>query len=159
MSAVLEILRLRPAHTGSLTKLFASIAADESSRRFRPHAFDAEQARRICEHGGKDLYYALAESGDFVGYGMLRGWDEGYEVPSLGIYVAPALRGSGAAVLLMQHLHLCAKLSGSRRVRLTVHKENLAARRLYESLGYSFDESSRSDGQIVGWLECKDSDT
>lgn len=156
MTADLEIVHLRPAHIGALTKLFAAVAADPTGKSFHPHPFDSAQARRICEYQGKDLYYALAKAGEFVGYGMLRGWDEGYEVPSLGIYIAPAFRGTGAARILMQHLHLSARRSGAPSVRLKVYKDNTAALELYRSLGYTFDESSRSDGQIVGLFRCKD---
>jgi ribosomal protein S18 acetylase RimI-like enzyme len=48
-----------------------------------------------------------------VGYGMLRGWDEGYSVPSLGILVRAEACGQGIGKLLMEHLHL-APASGGR---------------------------------------------
>lgn len=152
MSAAPEIVRLRAAHEAQLERLFATIAADPTAAAFHPHPFDSREARRICAHAGKDLYFALDVSGEFLGYGILRGWDEGYAIPSLGIYVAPSLRGSGAARALMQHLHLAARLAGAPSIRLRVYPENAAAVTLYRSLGYVFDDGLDSTGQRVGRL-------
>ena len=89
----------------------------------------------------------------FQAYGMLRGWDEGFSVPSLGIYVAQELRGSGAARLMMEHLHVTARLSGAKRIRLKVYPDNLPAYKLYVSLGYQFPDPPGDEDQLVGILE------
>ena len=86
-----------------------------------------------------------------IGYGMLRGWDEGYEIPSLGIAIDPAQQGRGYGQRLMEFLHATARQHGAKRVRLRVHPDNHRAVELYRSLGYSF--SGESDGQKVGMLE------
>lgn len=152
MSVAPEIVRLRAAHEGQLARLFAAIAGDPTATTFHPHPFDPREARRICTYAGRDLFFALDAAGEFHGYGMLRGWDEGYAIPSLGIYVAPTLRGSGAACLLMQHLHLAARLSGAPSIRLRVYPDNAAAVALYGSLGYVFDAGLDASGQRVGRL-------
>ena len=64
---------------------------------FHPHPFTTEAARERAAYTGKDLYYVVIEGDEILGYGMLRGWDEGYEVPSLGIVIHPAHRGSVSA--------------------------------------------------------------
>jgi ribosomal protein S18 acetylase RimI-like enzyme len=150
----LEIIRLRPEHADMLAELFAGIAVDPLSSRFHPHPFTKEEAHRICKHSGQDVYQALLVDGcRLLAYGMLRGWDEGFTVPSLGIYVASELRGSGAARLMMEHLHLTAHLSGAQQIRLKVYPENQAAYRLYASLGYQFSEQASPEGQLIGILE------
>jgi ribosomal protein S18 acetylase RimI-like enzyme len=82
---------------------------------------------------------------------MLRGWDEGFEVPYLGIAIHPGERGQGYGRVLMEYLHAAARERGAVRVMLKVYEDNEAAVRLYRSLGYCFGE--RSDGQLVGVLE------
>ncbi len=103
---------------------------------FRPHAMTAEHAALIADLEGKDLYLLGSVGDEAVAYGMLRGWDEGFEVPSLGVGVRrDALRqGYGRAMMLA--LHEAARRRGATRVRLRVHPENVAARALYGSLGY-----------------------
>ena len=151
MTVAVDILCLAPAHTVTLGRFFARVANDPRSSHFHPHPFSDLEAERICNYVGNDKYVGLRCDGDFFGYGMLRGWDEGFTVPSLGIYIAPELRGTGAARLLMQYLHLIARLSGATHVRLKVYRENATAYRLYESLGYLFTDSDEST-QLVGKL-------
>lgn len=103
----------------------------------------------MCRYDGQDIYAALVEDGRVVAYGMLRGWDDGFEVPSLGVAVHPGERGRGLGGLLMQHLHDEAKRRGAVRVRLTVERENERARRLYDALGYELRER---DAHVEGFL-------
>ena len=152
MTVSLEIVCLVPAHTVALGHFFARVAGDPKSSQFHPHPFSDSEAERICSLVGNDKYVALSSDGDFLGYGMLRGWDEGFSIPSLGIYVAPELRGTGAARLMMQHLHLIARLAGATQVRLKVYRENFSAYRLYESMGYLFTDSNEHGDQLVGIL-------
>jgi ribosomal protein S18 acetylase RimI-like enzyme len=82
---------------------------------------------------------------------MLRGWDEGFEVPSLGIATRSSVRGTGLGGLLVQFLHAAACRRGANRVILKVYKDNIPARRLYEKLGYRFvDEGA---GEISGSID------
>jgi RimJ/RimL family protein N-acetyltransferase len=82
---------------------------------------------------------------------MLRGWDEGYQVPSLGIALHAQARGTGLARAFMLYLHQVARWQGAKRVRLRVFPDNIPARRLYESLGYAFQTGN--DEQLVGFCE------
>jgi ribosomal protein S18 acetylase RimI-like enzyme len=151
VTVTLEIVRLRPEHTDAMARFFLRISNDPASRHFHPHPFTWKEAERVCCLTGRDLYHGLRVDADFVGYCMLRGWDEGYSVPFLGIFVASELRGTGAAKLLMLHLHAAAKLSGASEIRLKVYRENAIALRLYRALGYRFlDEVNQA--QLTGTL-------
>lgn len=156
MTVEVDILCLTTTHTVTLGRLFARIAVDPKNSQFHPHPFSDAEAERICTLAGNDKYVVLRSGCDFQGYGMLRGWNEGFSIPSLGIYIAPELRGTGAARLLMQHLHLIARLSGATQVRLSVYKENFTAFRLYESMGYLFKVSNESSDQLVGMLNLQE---
>ena len=152
--ATLEIVSLRPSLREALVELFAAIERAGDSRRFHPHPFTEAEADRRCRYEGQDEYYAVRQADRIVGYGMLRGWDEGYSVPSLGVLVRADARGQGIGKLLMEHLHRVARLRGASRVRLKVYADNLVARRMYERLGYVF-EASEGD-QLVGTLNLAD---
>ena len=95
-------------------------------------------------------------AGRFVAYGMLRGWDAGYAIPSLGIYVAREARGRGVARAMMERLHALARERGAAAVRLKVYPSNEPARRLYESLGYRF--GAKEGEQLVGLLRLDETD-
>jgi [ribosomal protein S18]-alanine N-acetyltransferase len=147
----LEIVGLYPGLGGELSEFFREIVAAGEDALFHPHAFTSEEAERLCNYAGKDHYYAIRFGNRMLGYGMLRGWDEGYEVPSLGIFIRREARGRGLGKLFMLHLHAASLLAGSKRIRVKVYEHNLAAKGLYESLGYIF--SGREGSQFVGFLD------
>jgi ribosomal protein S18 acetylase RimI-like enzyme len=144
-------LRLEPRHADTLADLFAVLAAEDAGRFFHPHALDGEAARRVAGHGGADLYLGAFAGDSLVGYGLLRGWDEGFAIPSLGLALHPAWRRRGLGRRFMGHLHALAAARGARRVRLTVHAENAGAIGLYRALGYRFDEPVQA--RCVGFLD------
>jgi ribosomal protein S18 acetylase RimI-like enzyme len=151
----LEYRRLTPELAPGLARLFAALAEQGDDQFFHPHPLTAEEARRLCGLRGEDLYYAAVASRTVLAYGMLRGWDEGYAMPSLGIAVHPRARGSGLALSFMQFLHAAAVARGASRIRLKVYPENRGARKLYEKLGYRFGETA-ADNQLVGVLSLGD---
>lgn len=104
----------------------------------------------LCNYEGQDLYLAAVQNREVIGYGMLRGWDAGYEIPSLGIIIAPEARGTGLGALLMHYMHHLAKLQGAARVRLKVYPENQQALSMYRKLGYVFD-GTLDQNQFVGY--------
>jgi ribosomal-protein-alanine N-acetyltransferase len=153
-------LELRRPFTGlepALARFFAHLRESGEERRFHPHPFSPEAARERCSYDGRDVY-CVAFVGDLVlGYGMLRGWDEGYAIPSLGIAVHADARGMGLGRALMLYLHAEASRRGARRIRLKVYPDNAAAVSLYRSLGYRF-EDQLEDGQLVGYAQLGRSD-
>jgi ribosomal-protein-alanine N-acetyltransferase len=124
-------------------------AGDEAT--FHPHPLTREAAWAIAHRTGRDVYLAAIKDGTIVGYGMLRGWDEGFDIPSLGVAVHPQHRGAGIARLMMGALHEIARQQGAPRIRLTVDADHTAAQRLYRSLGYLLEPLG--NGRLVGSLD------
>lgn len=150
----LECRRLTPEWSNALADFFQSLGP-EDTKHFHPHPLTAEEADRRCHHAGMDLYYILLDENRVLGYGMLRGWDQGYDVPSLGIAIHPAARGQGLTKVFMHFLHAAARARGATRVRLRVRPDNVKAVRLYRSLGYQIGGEDR--GQLVGVLDLEGS--
>ena len=141
---VLEFRRLAPDRLLGLTVFFESMVANKDDEFFHPHPFTAEKAAELCGYIGKDLYLVAVSGGVVLAYGLLRGWDEGYAVPSLGIAVHPSARGTGLGAAFMQYLHAAAVNRGAKTIRLKVYPHNAKAKSLYEKLGY------RSAGETAG---------
>lgn len=136
----LEIRTLCPDLEQALGDFFRTLRHEGADGHFHPHPLTDEEAQRLCAYSGQDLYYVVIENGQILAYGMLRGWDEGFDIPSLGIATRSSSRGLGLGTLLVQFLHAAALRQGAGKVILKVHKDNSAARRLYERLGYSFTD-------------------
>ena len=139
-------VRLGHATLAPFAHFLAALEANGDRDFFHPHGFDAEAARSltVLSENGLDEYWLLSADA-VLAYGMLRGWAEGFAVPSLGLAVAPGYRGKGLARSMMHHLHGRAQERGARQVRLKVDRQNLPARRLYETLGYVFQDHSPTE--------------
>ena len=149
-TATLEFRQISSTLCDSLTKLFASFETAGLAEFFHPHPFTPEYAKELSEYSGKDLYFLLLNDGQAIGYGMLRGWDEGYEVPSLGIAIHPEYQGLKLSRALMEFLHCAARLRGAPEVMLKVYNDNAPAVHLYQSMGY--DMSALNDKELRGRL-------
>jgi ribosomal protein S18 acetylase RimI-like enzyme len=143
----LEIRRIRPDDGARLSDLFAILGAD--SQWFHPHPLTSDEAHRLATGfpGRRDVYAVCLHSDAPVAYVLLRGWDDGFSTPSLGIAVHPDWKGRKIGRLMMAFLHAEARLSGARDVLLKVYVENVVACTLYESLGYVW--TGTQDGQRV----------
>ena len=128
-------MRVRPVRPGdahALEILFTGL----DTTWFRPHDLGPAGARAVAQHVGRDVYLIGFLDGVAVAYGMLRGWDEGYRIPALGIAVRDGYRDQGLGRQMMHALHDVVRERGGHQVRLRVAAGNARARHLYDSLGY-----------------------
>lgn len=145
------ILPLGPEWEGPFADFLLRLAANGDEATFHPHALTREAASDIANYRGRDVYYLVVDQRRVLGYGMLRGWDEGFAVPSLGIAIDPSVRGRRIGLSLMHFLHSVAKRRGCASIRLTVSATNQSAIRLYEGLGYRFEPMRETD--LLGSLD------
>ena len=142
---------LGPEHASSLALFFDRLRQAGVEDFFHPHPLTAEEADARSKYSGQDFYCVMIQHGNVVGYGMLRGWDDGYPIPSLGIVLDPAVTGRGYGRMLMNFLHDTARKRGAVKVRLKVDPRNRAAIELYRSLGYVLEQ--QADRQLIGLLD------
>jgi len=114
---------------------------------FHPHPLNWESLKSIINKKNKDVYVIVFDE-RLIGYGILRGWDDGYEIPSLGILISKHFRGKGYSIPFMNYLHKISKERESNQIRLTVYKENKTAVSLYNKLGYVF--SNKNENELIG---------
>jgi RimJ/RimL family protein N-acetyltransferase len=134
---------VRAGDEDELADLFASL----DPAHFHPHPLTHAEAVRLIAYSGRDVYAVLVDDDRFVAYGLLRGWDAGYDIPSLGVAVRAASRGRGYGRAMVAWLADEARRRGASRIRLRVHPDNHVARRLYESAGYDYAGEER--GELV----------
>jgi ribosomal-protein-alanine N-acetyltransferase len=148
-----------PEHLETLSALFERNQIPQVTDMFDPFPLDAAQARKIALGAGEDAFYIAVRGELPVGFSMLRGFDEGYEIPSFGIFVDYDCHGRGIGRELTAWTVEQARGRGCPAVRLTVYATNVAARGLYESLGFverereSVDRKGRPDEKIVMRLD------
>ena len=150
----LEFRIIDKAMEQSLATFFRDIKKAGDEKYFHPHPLSDAEAKKRSQYSGRDLYYVLCDKDEILGYGMLRGWDEGYDVPSLGIIIHPSMRGFGLGELFVHFLHVVARRKGASKVRLKVYPDNTNALSLYKKLGYTFQ--AENEGEFVGHIQLKE---
>jgi ribosomal protein S18 acetylase RimI-like enzyme len=145
---------LTPADAAALGEFLAA-AHDHppTAELFHPHPLTREFAADLCDRlgGMQDRYFALFVGRRVAGYAMLRGWDEGYKVPSFGVCVHPQLQNAGVGHLLTTFGIEESRRAGAEKVRLTVYKRNERAAHLYAKYGFVFSEKDADS--LVGVLD------
>lgn len=148
----IEIQEIGPDVEEVLTRFFRFLKLHGIERFFQPHPLSDEAAHERARYSGRDYYCIILNGDEVLGYGMLRGWDEGYEVPSLGIVIHPDAQGQGLGRLLMNFLHKEAQNRGAKRIRLRVNPENTAAVKLYRKMEYKLTPEKDSP-YLLGYLD------
>ena len=133
-------------HRSELTAFLEALSLNGDEDFFHPHALNQAAVSDIITRSeqGPDEYWVLRNQG-ILAYGMLRGWAEGFDIPSLGVAVSPRHRGQGLARAIMEHLHKRACHRGASSVRLTVHRQNASALSLYRKFGYTLRPKSMTE--------------
>jgi ribosomal protein S18 acetylase RimI-like enzyme len=148
--AELPIRRLAPGDAKGLSSLFAAFAAADYASEFHPHSFDEATAYQICTSSGLDYFCCGWDGPTAISYGLLRGFNEGHSIPSLGLATHPDRRRLTHARDMLDHLHAAARTLGAKKIRLKVYPNNRAAIALYISCGYAFGGEIES-GQKIGY--------
>ena len=146
------IRNLTPNDEGALAIFFIEHNLPSVTRDFHPFPLDASAAKLICNKTGYDRYFAFFDCNSVLGLAMLRGWDEGYVVPSFGILVHRLHHGKGIGGALIAHTLVIAKELHAPRIRLTVNADNARAIRLYEKADFHITETL-ADGRLVMFAE------
>lgn len=108
----------------------------------------AERMRQLLD-GGDTLVLLVGDGPDGLAVLRLRAaiWSAGLESYLAELYVTPALRGQGMGRALMEAVLREARDRGSDTMDIGVDEPDTAARRLYESLG--FTNRSGGDGPLM----------
>jgi ribosomal protein S18 acetylase RimI-like enzyme len=80
-------------------------------------------------------------------------WIEGLECYLAELYVVPELRGQGRGRALMEAAMELARAEGAGYMELNTAEDDVAARALYESLGFS-RTGGKPDGPVNYYYEC-----
>jgi glycosyltransferase involved in cell wall biosynthesis/ribosomal protein S18 acetylase RimI-like enzyme len=156
---------IRPLAAGdarALARFFVRNDVPEVTAGFDPFPLTAESADAIAAATGADRFYGAFLGPRVVGMAMLRGWDEGYDVPSFGVVVDRDFHGEGIGSRLTDAAIAEARRLGCPRVRLSVYGSNRVAHELYERRGFVESErrpvskDGREDERIVMVKELDD---
>ncbi len=148
--SAVSIEKLGASHEGAFRNFLNRLRDAGDDALFHPHAYDPETVMRLCTQPSKDLYVVAVCDGQILGYGMLRGWDEGFQVPSLGLAVDAGSRSSFVGRRIWHFLRQEAVNRGCPAIRVTIDPQN---RRLVHTTGRLGFELRLEGPRWVGWLD------
>ncbi len=149
-SAAHSVELIAPGDGQALARFFARNRAAPGSELFDPFELTATRAGQIASGRSLDRFYAAHADGEIVALSMLRGFAEGFEVPSLGLLVDREHRRRGFGRRMTEAAIAAARELGCPAIRLSVYASNEAAMALYRSLGFAEHERTgvaRRDGE------------
>lgn len=98
-----------------------------------------------------DRFWMMLRDDRIVGFLMLRGWDEGRQVPSMGFMVDSSVRGLGRGRLAIEMIEFMiseARRLGCKQIRFSVYASNRPILRFGEYFG--FRETERETISVLG---------
>jgi [ribosomal protein S18]-alanine N-acetyltransferase len=106
-------------------------------RNFNPFPLSSNTAQTLLAATHLDRFYGAFDGDRMAAFAMLRGWDEGYQVPSFGLLVDRDRQGRGIGRRMLEWTIAQAFALGCERIRLSVYASNLAAIHLYTAAGFA----------------------
>jgi RimJ/RimL family protein N-acetyltransferase len=103
----------------------------------------------ILTRAVKDKYFGMFFGDEIVGFYMLRGFDEGFEVPSYGVIILSKFSNKGLSRLTLYHAFSLCRLNNIKKLMLKVRPENKHAKNLYESLGFKKTGFDSENGNFI----------
>jgi ribosomal protein S18 acetylase RimI-like enzyme len=138
----IQFREVQPTDGEALTEFFLGNNVQKVTDMFTAFPLNEESARFIAGREHKDKYYLLLFAQQIVGFSMLRGFEEGFVIPSFGIMIDHQHHNMGFGKQLLGFTVQAAKEMGCPKVRLSVYGSNSSGRKIYEGIG--FYETDRS---------------
>lgn len=129
----------------ALKSLFLKNNQPVITNTFHPFPLTVETAWWMSYQPRLDRFYIALLGGAPVGFSMLRGWDEGYDVPSFGVFIDFDYHGKGIGNYVLTLTMEEARKIGCKKIRLSVYASNLAALVMYQHKGFVEIERAKVD--------------
>lgn len=151
MNTHLVVRPLEPQDAGAVTNFLTAQPEDYVRFFYALRAEEAEIASLLAA-AERDYFGGVFWAGDLICIFMLRGWDEGYEIPSFGLVVSATRQGREVLSVALESAKLIARLAGCDRMMCKVHPDNQAATRGALKNGFAPDREEAGSGNVIYFL-------
>ncbi|MCP9493845.1 MAG: GNAT family N-acetyltransferase [Pyrinomonadaceae bacterium MAG19_C2-C3] len=117
---------LLPLAVNDASKLSAFLRAQSPvyMQYFNPFAFDEATISGILNDARRDIFQGVFRDGELIGMMMIRGWDAGFDIPSLGLIIGEDYRGKDLMRICVDAMKEICREHGSSRVMYKSHPAN-----------------------------------
>lgn len=146
------IIRPLEPEDAAAVSAFMRSQSPEYLRFFYAFGTDETSIAEMLAASERDVYSGVFWQGELAGIFFLRGWDDGYEVPSFGVLIAEKHRGGAFLRLTLDTAKLICRLSGTKSLMAKIHPDNVSPRGA-RRLGLHQTGIEESSGNIIYHLE------
>ena len=125
------------------------------ARFFRPFGYDEGSIAKTLASQGPDVFMGLFWREEIVGFFMLRGWNEGYEVPAFGILIDEQYRGYGLEMAALDTAKVICRLRNVSRLMIKMHPDNISAKGVARKTGFVQTGVEAASGNLIYHYEIK----
>lgn len=148
MDSNLAIRPLAVEDAAALSSMLLS-QSPEYARFFRPFDFDTDTIANVLASQRQDVLMGLYWQSQMVGFFMLRGWNEGYDVPAFGILIDENYRGCGLEMLSLETAKIICKLRGATRLMIKMHPDNISSKGVARKTGFVQSGVEAESGNLI----------
>lgn len=146
--AFIELRKLLTTDLADLIDLWNKDPLDYN-KHFIPFEIKYDNLKSILEKVDKDLFIGIFVNKKIAGFFMLRGFDEGYEIPSYGVWISSQYTNKGLAKLTLQYSLSFCQITGVKRIMLKFHPDNMIAMKMYKKFGFNESGIDKKIGHII----------
>jgi RimJ/RimL family protein N-acetyltransferase len=150
----LEIRKIDITFAKELSEMLVS-SSNDYNKHFIPFQFDLDSVNSVFNKINKDYFFGIFFDNALIGFYMLRGFDEGYEIPSYGVFIRESYSNKGLGKLTLDHAISLCKILGKRRLMLKVHPENINAKNLYINYGFKEEGIDPKNSNLIMFKDLK----
>jgi RimJ/RimL family protein N-acetyltransferase len=125
------------------------------ARFFHPFGYDEPAIADALARQGRDVFMGLFWRQEIVGFFMLRGWNEGYEVPAFGILIDEQYRGHGLEMAALETAKVICRLRKVSRLMIKMHPDNISAKGVARKTGFVQTGVEAASGNLIYHYEIK----
>ncbi len=155
MESKLQTIEIRSLDATDASDLYKMIIDSEHHyyQYFTAFKITQEVISGFLSKAIKDQYLGFFIKKTLIGFFMLRGLDEGYQIPSYGVFISKKYQSVGLARLSVIYSISFCKLNRIEKLMLKVHPSNTAALKLYRDLGFVETHIDPSNNNLVFYKE------
>jgi RimJ/RimL family protein N-acetyltransferase len=149
-----NLFSIRPLEPSDAVVISAFMRAQHAEyiRFFYAFGSDEGSIVKILSASRMDVYSGVFWNRELIGVFMLRGWDDGYEIPSFGVVIDEKHRGKAFLNVTVETAKLICKLSGINRYMVKIHPDNVALRNVHK-MGFYQTGVEESTGNVIFHLD------
>lgn len=151
MESKLHTVEIRSLDTKHASDIYNLIISTDKSyyQYFTAFKIDLAVIATFLSKAENDCYLGFFVQDELIGFFMLRGFDEGYQIPSYGVFISEKYSSVGLARLSVMHAIAFCKLNRINKLMLKVHPSNTAALNLYRDVGFVENHIDPSNKNMV----------